>query len=101
MFFAVTRVEEANEANMKVGYCNVAVAGDVNVTMPWSSDKMQLTPDELPQIPIMYNPKKVAKHSLLKCNRDFDLQKVDAAIQKKRGAELQKNQEAAKKAKKT
>ena len=59
-----------------------------------------MKPGMLPRIPVMYNPKKIAKHKMLCCNRDNDLQKVEKTYAKRKADELLAEQKAAKAQKK-
>ena len=102
LFFLVTRLDRKNadQANMSLGYTSVNVT--VEVTHPWEKEGATTTKAKelLPQIPVMYNSRKIKAQTKLLCTHDLDLQKVTDAVAKKRAVELQKESYEAKKAKK-
>ena len=87
LYFAVTTsaTEKEADANMTVGY--VEVHADVGVKLPWG-EKVIKTSEKLPQIPVMYNKKKINAHTKLVCSTDASLQNISAVANKKRVAEL-------------
>ena len=102
LFFAVSRLceDEKKHANMTVGYSEVTIPTELEIKTPWGgSTKMK--PGTLPRIPVMYNPKKIAKHKMLCCNRDNDLQKVEKVYAKRKSDELMAEQKVAKSTKKS
>ena len=73
LFWVVGRTEEAKKANLVIDY--VKVTGEVQVSLKTLADKLshEIKDDDLPEIPVLINPKKIAKHTLLLAEYDLGL----------------------------
>ena len=92
LFFAVTRVSETASANLKVGYAKVEAA--TTVRLPMDGKVHESVAPALPQIPVMWNERKIVANTKLTCTYDADLKKLTQAIAKKRAADLTADQRA-------
>ena len=92
LFFAVTRVSETASANLKVGYAKVEAA--TTVRLPMDGKVHESVAPALPQIPVMWNERKIAANTKLTCTYDADLKQLTQAKAKKRAADLTADQRA-------
>lgn len=64
-FFVVTRSAEDSECNMAVEYCESLIKATVKFPYEKTPRVTEYAADDLPQVPIMYNPKKIGKGTKL------------------------------------
>ena len=101
LFFAVTRVDEDDDSKCALKMDYVKIKAAVTMTAPFGA-KVISSDVEPPEVPIMYNPKKVEKGRRLTVRPDLMLIEVEKEGTKKRGASLleaSSSKAAAKKAK--
>jgi hypothetical protein len=91
LFFAVTRVQEPTEANMRFQHAEVTITS--KVTLPHVAHMNAIDSTPLPQVPFMVNMTKIEAHKKLTCTLDVELQAVQASATRKRAADI-KNEHA-------
>ena len=76
LFFMVEKSDDKAIANMQIDV--VEASTSVSLKMPWQKVEKEATKkkEELPGIPIMYNPKKIQKGQKLICFDDHSLEKL-------------------------
>ena len=84
---------------MTNAYAEVKVQATVRLPFWKESKAVKINETDTPQIPILYNEKKIKEHTRLACTTQNDLQKYSKALEKKRVRELQDADEDAKKIK--
>ena len=106
ILFVVTRVENEKETNMQFQYIDVQSTATIKLPVPGPAAKCTfkdvVIPSadiKLPSIPIMWNPKKIGKHTMLTCGLDVDLQKLNKKTAAARVNKLKQDQDDGKKAK--
>ena len=95
LFWLVDRVEEKKSANLKEGI--VTQSMNVQMSMPFKTEKTKLTmlDGDLPQVPLLFNPTDIKKHTRLCVLMDAKLKgmaeaQVSTAMKEKEDADKDK-----------
>ena len=116
LFWVVTRTPESDpeakkKNNLELTYVDIKLRMEMKHDGPGKDKVIEKDPDHMPSFPILTNPKKILKNTLLSVAEDADLEKLakkyeddkvkeEAAKDKKRKAEEAATAAASKKAKK-
>jgi hypothetical protein len=79
LFFMVSRVKSESEANLKVHYPKVEASMNVDLDLPVGKKRsfaIAFDQSKLPQVPIIYNPGLVKKHTKLAVLEDIGLANI-------------------------
>ena len=99
LFFAVTRVDEDDDSKCTLKMDYVKIKAAVTIAAPFGGKVIPSRNVEPPEVPIMYNPKKVEKGTRLTVRPDLMLMELEKEGTKKRGASLLEASASKKKAK--
>ena len=87
LFFAVTRVDEDDASKVTLTMEYVKIKAAITITAPFGGKAISRNV-EPPEVPIMYNTKKVEKGTRLTVRPDLMLMEIEKEGTKKRGASL-------------
>ena len=96
LFFAVTRVDEDDDSKVTLTMEYVKIKAAITMTAPFGGKAISRNV-EPPEVPIMYNTKKVEKGTRLTVRPDLMLKEIETEGTKKRGASLLEASESKKK----
>ena len=96
LFFMVTRTNDPEKANLCMHYVEMKATVDIDLNLPVGKKRtftIAAKESELPQLPVLYNPTQIKKHTRLIVQEDVGLADI---LEKQKATKLQSTSTALK-----